>query len=546
MSEPMKRLVKAAALLPVAVAGCTVGPNYTPPAMPVPQMYANARPATQPGEQVAAIHMERWWEAFSDPTLDSLIDRAVRNNLDLRIAQSRVREAREQLTIQRAGILPNVNADAGYTRDRFSKEGFYIPNGAGGRPSTLGGTNGGVGNGGTLNHVNPSLRRAAGNGNNNNNSSSSGLASAFNRTEIDTWQGGFDASWELDVFGGQRRAIEAARADEQANIEARRDTMVSLLAEVARNYIDLRATQRQLAIARENIRSQQDTLDLTRSRFAAGLATDLDVARAEAQVDTTRATVPGSLTTLQQSAHRIAVLLGQQPSALEQELLSKEAPIPPAPPMVPVGLPSDLLRRRPDVRRAERQLAAATARVGAATADLFPRFSLTGSLGLASGTFHNIGRLDSAYYSVGPSVSWPIIDFGRIRANIQVQTERQGQAADQYTAAVLVSLEDVENALVAYTQEQARYKELKAAVDANERAVSLATQLYQKGLTDFLTVLDAQRNLFASQDQLVQSEQLVSSDVISLYKSLGGGWEYQEQSPAAPGGGPDATIANNR
>jgi NodT family efflux transporter outer membrane factor (OMF) lipoprotein len=240
--------------------------------------------------------------------------------------------------------------------------------------------------------------------------------------------------------------------------------------------------------------------------------------------------VPALQTSLAQATHRIAVLLGLQPTALELEL-ARQTPIPSGPPIVPVGLPSELLRRRPDIRRAERELASANARVGAATADLFPRFSLTGSLGLASGTFKGLGRLDSVYYSVGPSVSWPIFDAGKIRANIRVQNERQDQAANQYEAAVLTSLEDVENALVGYANERARWVELNKAVDANRRAVDLATQLYQKGLTDFLNVLDAQRNLFASEDELVQSERSVSTDVVALYKVLGGGWESFEPTP---------------
>jgi NodT family efflux transporter outer membrane factor (OMF) lipoprotein len=516
------------AVVPLCIAGCTVGPDYKPPAPNMPAHFSATQPAsTQPAD--GSANMERWWESFNDPMLDSLIGRAVRSNLDLRIAQSRVREARSQLAIQQADIYPRLNADGSYAKERLSKEGFFIPGVGGAGNGTLSGNGTPPNGGGTLNHASPSIHRDAaptGGG------SSSGLASAFTKTEIQTFQGGFDASWEVDVFGGVRRSVEAARADEQAAIESRRDTMISLLAEVARNYIDYRGLQRELDIARQNIQSQQDTVDLTRSRFQAGLATDLDVARAEAQVATTRAAVPQLNTSLAQAAHRIAVLLGQEPTALEAEL-SREAPIPSGPPMVPVGLPSELLRRRPDIRRAERELAAANARVGAATADLFPRFSLTGSLGLASGAFKGLGRLESVYYSVGPSVSWPIFDAGKIRANIQVQNERENQAANEYTAAVLTSLEDVENALVGYSNERARWMELKKAVDANRRAVDLASQLYQKGLTDFLNVLDAQRNLFASQDELVQSERMVSTDVVALYKVLGGGWETMEASRGA-------------
>ncbi|HWE04736.1 MAG TPA: efflux transporter outer membrane subunit [Tepidisphaeraceae bacterium] len=524
-----------AAALPAVMIGCTVGPNYKPPAVKTNATFSAKQPATQAAPDPAAVSLERWWESFNDPVLDSLIDRALRTNIDLRIAQSRVREARAQLIIQQAAIYPNLNADGSYERLRLSKEGFYLPGGGGGRPATLSGGGVNPSGAGTLNHVSPSMRRrpaAAGTGAGaGGTSTSNGLESAFTKTEIDTFQGGFDASWELDIFGGVRRSIEAAVADEQSMVESRRDTMISLLSEVARNYVQLRGVQRELAIAYENIRSQQDTVDLTMSRFRAGLTTDLDVARAEAQVATTRATVPGSLTTLNQAVHRIAVLLGQSPTALEAELLRKQAPIPAGPPTVPVGIPSELLRRRPDVRRAERQLAGATARVGAATADLFPRFSLTGSLGLASGSFRNLGRLDSVYYTIGPSISWPIFDAGRIRANIRVQNERENQAAAQYEAVVLTSLEDVENAIVAYSQEQARHHDLQAAVDADRRAVTLAEQLYQKGLTDFLNVLDAQRNLFASEDNLVQSETSLSADVVALYKALGGGWEDLETPP---------------
>lgn len=524
-------------ILALAAGGCVVGPDYQKPAVSVPARFSAAHPATRPATQPVA-GLERWWENFNDPVLDSLVDRAVKTNLDLRIAQSRVREARSQLQIQRAGQLPRLNSSASYARDRFSKEGFYLPAGAaGGGQATLSGNGGGGAAGAAAGTLGRSESRAtSANGSSNSTfSNSSGLASAFTRSEIDTWQGGFDASWELDIFGGVQRSIEAAGADEQAAVESRRDVMVSLLAELARNYIDVRGLQRELEIAKENIRSQQDTVDLTRSRFAAGLSTDLDVARAEAQVATTRAAVPGLITSLQMSVHRIGVLMGQDPAALEAEL-TRAAPIPAPPPTVPVGLPSQLLRRRPDIRRAERQLAAATARVGAATADLFPRFSLTGSLGLASGQITNLGRLDAVYYGIGPSVSWPIFDAGRIRANINVQNAREEQALAQYQASILTSLEDVENAIVAYDQEQARHAQLQRAVDANRRAVELADQLYQKGLTDFLNVLESQRNLFASEDQLVQSERNLSSDVVSLYKALGGGWEAEQNAaPDSPG-----------
>jgi NodT family efflux transporter outer membrane factor (OMF) lipoprotein len=408
-------------------------------------------------------------------------------------------------------------------RDRFSKNGFYIP-GAGAAPPPSNSAASGA----------DSRARAAapgsGSGSSNN---SNGLASAFNHSEIDTWQGGFDASWEIDVFGGVQRSIEAARADEQASLDARRDVLVTLLAEVARYYVDLRGLQRELAIARENVRSQEDTVELTRSRFQAGLATDLDVARAEALVATTQSQIPSLQTSLQQAIHHLSILLGQEPTALQVEL-SREAPIPPPPPMVPVGLPSELLRRRPDIRRAERRLAAATARIGVATAELFPRFALTGGFGLAAAKPGDIFRTDSAYYSIGPAINWRIFDAGRIQFNVRVQNALERESFANYQATVLRSLEDVENALVAYARERERWQALDRAVAANKRAVDLANQLYTRGLTDFLNVLESQRNLYAAQDQLAQSERNLSSDVIALYKALGGGWESQEPVDAEP------------
>jgi NodT family efflux transporter outer membrane factor (OMF) lipoprotein len=430
------------------------------------------------------------------------------------VAELRLRESRYQLQSQRTGIFPVANGSASYQHDRFSKNGFYIPGAAAGA-ATSGGSSA------------PSRAAPAGGAASSN---SSGLASAFNRTEIDTWQAGFDASWEIDFFGGVQRSIEAARADEQASVEARRDALVTLLAEVARNYIDLRGSQRELAIARENVRSQQDTVELTRSRFQAGLTSDLDVARAEALVATTQSQIPPVETAIQQDIHRLSVLLGQAPGSLEQEL-SEPRPMPSAPPEIPVGIPSELLRRRPDVRQAERQLAAASARIGSATAELFPRFALTGGLGLAAGHPEDVFKTSSVYYSVGPAINWRIFDSGRIRANIQVENAREQEAAAQYQSVVLRSLEDVENALVAYAHERTRWQSLEQAVNANRRAVELANQLYIKGLTDFLNVLESQRNLFASEDQLAQSERTVSADVVALYKALGGGWESQEQRP---------------
>jgi multidrug efflux system outer membrane protein len=465
-----------AGMFALGLVGCTVGPNYKTPQTKVPQSFANSQSTA--GTEIVA----KWWTTLQDPTLDSMIDRAIRSNLDLRFAQARVREARAQRGVVKADLLPSVNASASYQRSRVS-ENIGTSQGSTGSTFAVGG---------------------------------------------DLYQAGFDASWEIDVFGGIRREVEAANADLAAEIENRRNVLVTLLSEVARNYVELRASQRQITIAAANLKAQQETLELTRVRFNAGLVSDLDVARAEALVQTTASQIPTLEISARQSIHLLSVLLGQEPNALVQELAPEKA-IPASPREVPVGLPSELLRRRPDIRRAERQIAAATARIGVATADLFPKFSLTGALGLGSSKFSNLGDSGSKFWSIIPGVSLPIFNFGRIRNNIAVQNAREEQAFVTYEQTVLTSLREVEDSLVAFSEDQTRRQTLSGAVDANRRAVDLANQLYKQGLTDFLSVLQAQRDLFASEDALVQSDRSVTSDYVAIYKALGGGWELDSQ-----------------
>jgi len=282
-------------------------------------------------------------------------------------------------------------------------------------------------------------------------------------------------------------------------------------------------------VTHDNIQAQQQSVALTDARFQSGLTSALDVAQAEAQLATTQSQVPTLESAARQSIHRLGVLLGQPPETLLDEL-TPERPIPAVPPEVMVGLPSDLLRRRPDVRRAEQELAAATARIGVATADLFPRFSLTSNIvGLQSADIADLALASSRFWTAGPTLSWPIFDAGRIRANIEVQNAREEQALAQYEKTVLTALEDVEDALVAYAREQVRRGALMAAVEANQRATGLANERYIKGLGDFLNVLEAQRSLYDSQDQLVQSERTAVSDLIALYKAIGGGWEVDSR-----------------
>jgi NodT family efflux transporter outer membrane factor (OMF) lipoprotein len=428
----------------------------------------------------------QWWSVFRDPVLDSLVEEAVRSNLDVKLARARIREARAQRGIVAADYFPNVDVSGSYTRFRRSENVSGTPVTGTGETESTGGSSG----------------------------------------SRDLFVAGFDAGWEIDIFGGIRRSVEAADATVAASEENHRDVLVTLLAEVARNYLEVRGNQRRISIAQANIEVQQKTLELTRGRFEAGLGSRLEIAQAEAQLTTTQSQIPRLETSVKQAIHRLSVLLGQQPTALASRLEEGDA-IPPAPPEVPVGLPSDLLRRRPDVRQAEWELAAATARIGVATADLFPKFYLTGLAGLRSAEAGDFFDGGSRFWSIGPVIQWPVFDAGRIRANIEVQNARQEQALVVYENTVLQSLEEVENALVAYSKEQMVRRSLIQAVDANNRAMEISSELFSKGLVDFLNVLQAQGALSLSQDLLVQSDQRISTSLVSLFKALGGGWEIE-------------------
>ena len=492
----------------VVFAGCTVGPNYERPDTKVKGSFDAQRPfdpsSTQPSTKPTTQPIvSRWWTTFNDSQLDSLVDRAIVANLDVRQAQARVREARARVGVERSGYYPDVTAGASYSR---SSRSLNIDGGTTGSGTGTGTGGGGAGGGAPVN-FSPDR-------------------------ETDFWQAGFDAAWEVDVFGGTRRAVQAAVAELQAVEEERNDVLLTLLGDVANNYVQYRGIQQTILTTQANLKVQQDTLELTQSRFDAGLSSDLDVARAEAQVETTAAQLPPLHTEQRQYLHRLGVLLGQDPSALSNEL-AEVKPIPGSTVEVPIGLPSELLRRRPDIRRAERQLAAATARIGQAIAEYFPKFSLVGSLGLQSSEFSSWGDADSIFWNVGPSISWNLFSGGRVRSQVDVQNAIQEQAVSSYEQAVLTSLEDVENALTAFDREQSRRARLASAVKSNQRAVSLSQQLYERGLGDFLDVLQAQQALFNSQDALARSEAQVSANLVALYKALGGGWDEAAQQLSA-------------
>lgn len=470
--------------------GCMVGPDYRSPQMRPPSRFTatSTQPSTtQPAE---LVDLQRWWESFHDPVLNRLIAQGIGSNLDVQLAQARVLEARANLQGNVATLFPTVGSSASYTRSQFSKNGI----------GTSGGTSSSTGSG------------------------TSGTVLGLPGSRTNLYQAGFDAGWEVDLFGGTRRAIEAAQYTLESQVDARRSAMITFLSEVARNYMIVRGLQQELAIVNSNVTSQKEFLDLTRSKFQGGIATDLDVNQQEAQVASTESPIPTIRSQLQQAIHRLGVLLDRNPEALEGEL-APPGPLPFGPPAVPPGLPSDLLRRRPDVQQAERQLAAATANIGVATAELFPKLNLTGSFGWQSTQLKSWFNAPSQNWSLGPSLSWRIFDAGQIWANIHVQNAREQEALIQYRQSVLQAFSDVEDALVADQQEQEHREFLQRSVHANMRSVALAKQLNQAGVVDFLNVLTAEQNLFISQDQLSQSNQAVSTNLVALYKALGGGWE---------------------
>jgi outer membrane protein, multidrug efflux system len=457
------------------------GPDYQPPKAEVPASFHQQAGAAGTNTDSAVTE---WWTRLGDTELTKLIDRAVQANLDLKVASSRVLEARASRRVSRADLLPGITSTNSIERTRGGlTQGLFNPN-----------------------------------------ASPSGTSSLLAPLESSVYQFGFDSSWEIDFFGGRRRALEAATADVMAMNEARRDTIVSLLAEVARNYAELRGCQRRIDITNRNIELQRDSLNLTRIRANAGLGTQFDVERQDAQLESTRALIPTLEAAQIQAIHRLGVLLSEEPGALLQELTDVK-PLPAAPPSVPVGLPSDLLKRRPDIREAEAKVAAETARVGVARADLFPKILLTGALGRQATEPSGLTLGAGNFFSIGPAITLPIFTAGKIRGNIETQKQRLDQALTQYRSTVLRALEETENALVSYGQENDRHEKLVASVEASRQATILANELYVRGLADFLSVLDSQRQQLAAEDDLAQSDTTVITTLVALYKALGGGWE---------------------
>lgn len=467
----------------ILVTGCVVGPNYTAPETSLPESWNNT---PQTGDLRITLELDHWWESFGDPTLSNLVQQGLEGSLDIRSAMARMDEARAQLGIELGQRLPSAEVDASYERGRRSE-------------------NTGMG--------------------------STRLADMPNiaTDDTDNYSLGLGAAWELDLFGRIRRSVEAGKANLQATVEDYRGVRVALSADIATAYLEISSLQQRIDIAKSNISAQEKTLDLVRMRYDAGLAPGLELAQAEANLASTRSSLPPLQDSLEHTLNRLCILLGKKPGALRETIENSAAQSQLTKPLS-IGFPADLLRRRPDIRRAERLLAAQTARVGIATADLYPRFSLLGNIGYASLDASSLFNSGSLTYGVGPKLSWNIFNGGRVRSAIDVEDARVEQALAGYEKTVLIALAEVEGTLSAYQRETERNSNLVKTVAAYKRSVSFAEELYKGGETDFQNVLDSQRSLLVFEDLLAQSDVSLMNNVISLYRAVGGGWDWEKTS----------------
>jgi multidrug efflux system outer membrane protein len=464
LSGIAQRACLAVALL--GVTACAVGPDYVAPeSMPPDEWHVQVTDGLADGQ----AGLQTWWTLLEDDTLTSLIGRAFDGNYDLQQAAARVRSARAGLGIAKGERVPEVGGSGQIQRNRIS-------------------------------------------------------SNVIDGTSAQTSYGfGIDASWEIDLWGRVRRAVESAGAGYEASVEAYRDTLVVLLADVATSYIDVRTAQAQLRATRGNVVTQRESLALSKERRKAGLVGDLDLRQAELNLARTEAFIPPQLQSEAEAIHRLSVLLGLQPSALYEEL-RVESEIPQPPPRITMGLPADLLRQRPDIRQAERQLASQTARIGIATADLYPRFSLSGAFSFDATDSADLLKWDSRTFGLGPRMQWNIFAGGRIGSTIAAEEALTEEALGFYKEKVLTSYEEVENALVAFVQEQRRRDALERSVVAAREGVRLVNVVYRQGLTQFQNVLDTEQLLFEQEDALAQSQGQVVRNLIRVYKALGGGW----------------------
>jgi multidrug efflux system outer membrane protein len=483
----VKRRIAVTAVL---LAGCTVGPNYRPPAVPVPGQFAGQ------GQQadVSDTALADWWRMFGDPQLEALIDRAIAQNLDVETAAARIREARARELVAGAAALPEVNAQTSATRQRISENAIPVPPGAGG-----GGTSGSFGLPGS---------------------------------EFNTFRIGFDASWEIDLFGRTRRSVEAAHARAGAALWNRRDTQVTAAAEVANAYFTLRTLQARIANAEAELARQQRFERLVGARARGGLVTGQDLEQQRSERQTAAAALPPLRAQAEAQIHALGILTGDTPESLIAELAASKA-LPPVPPVIPAGIPSDLLRRRPDIRAAERELAASSADIGVAVADLYPRFSLTAAPALVSTTLASLLEWGSHSYSIGAALDWPIFNGHRTHANIAVANAKADEALIAYRKTVLTALRDVEDSLSRSSGDRNQLADLQAALGTAARAKDIATIRYRGGLVTYSDVLLAEERRLKLEEQVVETKGALARDTAALFKALGGGWpELAQRSDA--------------
>jgi multidrug efflux system outer membrane protein len=458
---------KLAFLAPLALTACAVGPNYVKPETKVADQFGNFNAAAFTQDPAVT----KFWSLFSDQQLDALVTDALTANYDLRIALARFNEARASRRESKFDLFPTVTASGGYTKQRLTEEqAVLLPD--------------------------------------------------RNQTFYDA---GFDAIWELDLFGRVRRGIEATNAAAESAEASLRDAQVIVVAEVARTYLELRGQQGRLAVARRNVENQRESLNLANVRLDAGRGTELDTSRAQAQLNITLASIAPLEAAVASSIHRLSVLTGRQPVELRDQLVTARD-LPPMPAVAAVGNPTDLLRRRPDIRVAERNLAAATARIGVAVGDLFPIVSFTGSVGYAAGRSGDLGDSGTDTYLIAPGISWAAFDLGRVRTRISGARARADGALASYEKAVLGALEETETALVFHARAKERLTYITAAAEASASAARIARARYEGGISDFLQVLDAERTQLEAEDALAQSRTDVATSLVAVFKALGGAW----------------------
>jgi multidrug efflux system outer membrane protein len=469
MADRNRPLTTASAplLLAALLAGCAVGPDYREPGLALPAQFAGAE-APRYGSEEADL--AAFWTVFDDATLSRLVQESLLANHDLRIALARLNEARALRGQARLDLGPTITAGGGYTDQRLAAD------------SAIGGVR-----------------------------------------DVEGYDAGFDALWELDFFGRNRRALQAADAELGAAQAALFDTQVSVAAELTRSYFELRGNQQRLLVAQRNVANQAETLELTRARLEAGTGTELDTSRAQAQLAATRALIPPLEAAIARAIHRISVLTGRAPAELTAEL-APARDLPAVPEFTPVADPAVLLRRRPDIRVSERRLAAATARIGVAVADLFPRVTFTGSVGFAAADIDALGESGSGTHLIAPGISWAAFDLGRVRARIAAARARGEAALAEYEQTVLRALQEAEDALVTHARSRERLLQLTEAAQASGTAARLARLRYENGVVDFLQVLDAERSLLEAEDSLAQGQAEAATSLVALYKALGGGW----------------------